>query len=263
MTEPQPLTDIPDSTETAVFERVVCGVDVGRAGQIAARQAAQVVAADGSLLLVTVTVGEPVTVVSPAGLGYAVARTKIDAATRQRDCDALTLAREDALPCFAGTRMLRVEGEALASLLETIERERATLAVVGSHEHERLPGVVLGSVGTHLLHKAPCSVLVARRGWRDGKPRRVIAGIDGSARATAALHAARHLADRFGSPLEQLTDPHPVGALVEAAGPEDLIVVGSRGLHGPRALGSVSERVAHRAPCSVLVVRPSHWEVHE
>jgi nucleotide-binding universal stress UspA family protein len=114
-----------------------------------------------------------------------------------------------------------------------------------------------------VLHKAPCSVLVARRGWRDGKPRRVIAGIDGSARATAALHAARHLADRFGSPLEQLTDPHPVGALVEAAGPEDLIVVGSRGLHGPRALGSVSERVAHRAPCSVLVVKPSHWEVHE
>ena len=209
MTEPQPLTDIPDSTETAVFERVVCGVDVGRAGQIAARQAAQVVVAGGSLLLVTVTVGEPVTVVSPAGLGYAVARTKIDAATRQRDCDALTLAREDALPCFAGTRMLRVEGEALASLLETIERERATLAVVGSHEHERLPGVVLGSVGTHLLHKASCSVLVARRGWRDGKPRRVIAGIDGSARATAALHAARHLADRFGSPLEQLTDHTP------------------------------------------------------
>ena len=35
----------------------------------------------------------------------------------------------------------------------------------------------------------------------------------------------------------------------------DLLVVGSRGLHGVRALGSVSERVAHRAPCSVLVVR--------
>jgi nucleotide-binding universal stress UspA family protein len=31
--------------------------------------------------------------------------------------------------------------------------------------------------------------------------------------------------------------------------------VGSRGLHGLRALGSVSERVAHDASCSVLVVR--------
>jgi nucleotide-binding universal stress UspA family protein len=37
----------------------------------------------------------------------------------------------------------------------------------------------------------------------------------------------------------------------------DLIVLGSRGLNGIEAflLGSVSERVAHRAPCSVLIVR--------
>lgn len=35
----------------------------------------------------------------------------------------------------------------------------------------------------------------------------------------------------------------------------DLVVVGSRGLHGLVGLGSVSERVAHRARCSVLVVR--------
>src|SRR5438132_1315725 len=35
----------------------------------------------------------------------------------------------------------------------------------------------------------------------------------------------------------------------------DLLVLGSRGLHGLKALGSVSERVAHKADCSVLVVR--------
>jgi nucleotide-binding universal stress UspA family protein len=35
-----------------------------------------------------------------------------------------------------------------------------------------------------------------------------------------------------------------------------LIVIGRRGLKGIRALGSVSERVAHRAPCSVLIVPP-------
>jgi nucleotide-binding universal stress UspA family protein len=33
------------------------------------------------------------------------------------------------------------------------------------------------------------------------------------------------------------------------------VVVGSRGLHGFPALGSVGERVAHRARSSVLVVR--------
>ena len=37
----------------------------------------------------------------------------------------------------------------------------------------------------------------------------------------------------------------------------DLIVLGSRGLSGIKAflLGSVSDRVAHHAPCSVLIVR--------
>jgi nucleotide-binding universal stress UspA family protein len=34
-----------------------------------------------------------------------------------------------------------------------------------------------------------------------------------------------------------------------------LLVLGSGGKHGIRALGSVSEKVAHNAPCSVLVVR--------
>jgi nucleotide-binding universal stress UspA family protein len=48
---------------------------------------------------------------------------------------------------------------------------------------------------------------------------------------------------------------NPVDALADAGA--DLIVVGSRGLHGVRALGSVSERVAHWARCSVLVVRAS------
>jgi nucleotide-binding universal stress UspA family protein len=263
MTEPQPLTYVPDSTETVVFERVVCGVDVGRAGQIAARQAAQVVAAHGSLLLVTATVGEVVSAVAPAGLGYASGRTMIDAATRERYTGALTDAREDAVAHFPGTRMLRVEGDPLSSLLGALEGEDATLAVVGSHGTDRIPGILLGSVATHLLHKAPCSVLVARQEWPEGRPSRVIVGADGSRAAVTALHAAHDLAERLGSPLEALTDPDPVQALVAAAGKDDLIVVGSRGLHGPRALGSVSERVAHRAPCSVLVVRPTDWEVSE
>jgi nucleotide-binding universal stress UspA family protein len=42
-----------------------------------------------------------------------------------------------------------------------------------------------------------------------------------------------------------------------AAAEASLIVIGSRGRAGLAALGSVSERVAHHAGCSVLVVRPS------
>ncbi len=49
----------------------------------------------------------------------------------------------------------------------------------------------------------------------------------------------------------------PVDALLKVAEKEsaDLIVVGSRGMHGAgRVLGSVPNKVSHRARCSVLIV---------
>ena len=49
----------------------------------------------------------------------------------------------------------------------------------------------------------------------------------------------------------------PVPVLVAASADADVLVLGSRGLHGVKSLGSVSERVAHRAECSTLIVRTS------
>jgi nucleotide-binding universal stress UspA family protein len=52
-----------------------------------------------------------------------------------------------------------------------------------------------------------------------------------------------------GSPAEALVD---VAALEHATA----IVVGSRGMRGPRrVLGSVPNTVSHKAPCSVMIVR--------
>jgi nucleotide-binding universal stress UspA family protein len=121
-------------------------------------------------------------------------------------------------------------------------------------------------------------VLVARAGewpW----PRSIVVGIDGSDGSFAAAAVAHDVATRTGSTVRLLvargaspddvatealakfgydlavSDEKPVPALLEAARDADLLVVGSRGVTGLRALGSVSERVAHRAPCSLLVVR--------
>ena len=89
------------------------------------------------------------------------------------------------------------------------------------------------------------------------------------------MRSAEELAPAFGGAVEVVTatggkaierdapwtnrvdtwDPaDPVAALVERSRSVDLVVVGSRGVHGVRALGSVSERVAHQAHCTVLVV---------
>ena len=57
-----------------------------------------------------------------------------------------------------------------------------------------------------------------------------------------------------------LGEPGPAHRAITAAARDfgaSLVVMGSRGLTGAAALKSVSERVAHGAPCSVLVVRPA------
>jgi nucleotide-binding universal stress UspA family protein len=170
------------------------------------------------------------------------------------------------------------EGNPLDCLRDEIDRLDATLAVVGTRGQSRAAGIALGSVTTHLLHEAPCSVLVAREPrdlleW----PRRILVGVDGSPGSAAALAAAETLAARHDAvlrPLVATREPfvdleraravapgveehdetvlHTLHVLSEDA---DLLVVGSRGLRGIRALGSVSERIAHEARCSVLVVR--------
>ncbi|MGE5274046.1 MAG: universal stress protein [Verrucomicrobiota bacterium] len=258
-----------------VFRRVLCGVDLSAASREATRQAARLVDVDGSLLVVAVAVGEAVAITAPAGVAAAVADTAVDEPTRARYRAALAEAARSAGATFPQTQSRLLEGEPVTTFLETLAAERATLAVVGSHDYHRMQGIVLGSMATHVLHKAPCSVLVARP--PEGGVGRLLVGVDGSDEAAFARAVAAHLAVRLdrevetlvaygGRPLHDLdavtrlaplveTFDEPVHALVSRAGPDDLVVVGSRSLHGLRALGSVSERVAHRAPCSVLVVR--------
>jgi len=174
-----------------------------------------------------------------------------------------------------------LSGRPPLSVVETKVRN-ATVVAIGSHGHRRLSGIVIGSVATALLHSAPCSVLLTRPGSREDFPRSIVVGLDGSAEARLAAGHAAAIAARTGAELKGLvamggapvdfgevrsividnggfllTDDErdPVDAFSDVAA--DLLVLGSRGLRGVHALGSVSERAAHRAGCSVLVIRPT------
>jgi len=253
-----------------VFERVVCGVDYSEAGEAATRIAARVADSKGSLTLVSV---DDASIAVHAGWqAPAVAAELLHEAQV-----ALERGRVAAIPTHAvETRLL--EGDPLQCLLGEIERRDATLAVVGIRGRSRAAGIALGSVATHLLHEAPCSVLIARaREGRGRWPRSIVVGVDGSAESAAAFAVARELGRRFGASVGAVVATGETGTDVEAARrivPElsefpgtaveelhilsevaDLVVVGSRGLKGIRALGSVSERIAHEARSSVLVVR--------
>jgi nucleotide-binding universal stress UspA family protein len=230
-----------------LFERVLAGADGSEASLEATRQAARLVTPDGSLEVFTA-----VHVAEASRTGLSAPR--VAAELRREAAEANRLALEGAGP-KATARV--VDGPALRSILRELEANHIGLVAVGTHGHRRGSEIVLGSVAGELLHAAPCSVLVARPPADPLHfPRAIVVGNDGSTWAQLAVGVAEHLAQRFDAGLDVITaDAHPVQALVEASRDADLLIVGSRGLRGLTALGSVSERVAHGAACSVLIVR--------
>ena len=57
-----------------------------------------------------------------------------------------------------------IEGDPREALLELAKREHVDLIVVGSHGRTGLEKLLMGSVASHIVNHAPCSVLVVRRG---------------------------------------------------------------------------------------------------
>jgi nucleotide-binding universal stress UspA family protein len=255
-----------DATALAVFDRIVCGVDGTPEALEAARQAERLRSADGVLRLAAV---EEVDTAVHAGFAMSRVLEELETAAR----DGLQRAADEVSP--ASSRLLT--GEAVPSLLDEIERTDATLVAVGPRGHSRAAGVLLGSVAARLLHEAPCSVLLARQAEFGEFPSSIVVGVDGSPVSLVAAAVAKRIAERFGSeyllvtatggkridlaPIQALspyfvTDPgRPTEVLTDLSKEADLLVVGSRSLHGLKALGSVSERVGHWASSSVLVVR--------
>ena len=58
-----------------------------------------------------------------------------------------------------------VNGDAREELIELARRERSDLIVVGSHGRTGLTKLVLGSVSSHVVTHAPCTVVVVKQGF--------------------------------------------------------------------------------------------------
>jgi nucleotide-binding universal stress UspA family protein len=255
------------ASEAQLFERILCGVDGTPASLVAVRQALRLQDEHGNVLLFAVA-----NLAQAAQAGMAAPHA---AELMQHEAEA-ALAEALAIAPSASSKL--VNGDPVGVLLKQAEAARATLIAVGSHGRRRAAGLLLGTVAARMLRDATCSVLIARAA-RDSEtwPQRIVAGVDGSLESAAAFTVARSLAARFSGnvravastkdqldreaaraiaqELEEQGD-RALNALVAASESADLVVVGSRGLHGLKALGSVSERVAHQARSSVLVVRP-------
>lgn len=260
------------------FETVVCGVDYSPQSTEATRQAA-VLAADGARLF-AVSAWDPGLAVHSG----ADASTMLDALR-----DESFAALREAKKTVPAIEQLPMKGAPVACLLAAVSNLSADLVCVGAHGRSRAAGILFGSVASAMAHHAPCSVLVARAS--EGRlPDRILHAGDGSAESQEAARVAGRIASRHGGSVTTLhvsddgADPDGLAEeaveLMDATGVEpvrlvaqgsphrkivetansiraSLVVVGSRGLTGVKALGSVSERSAHHAPCSVLIVRRS------
>src|SRR4051812_25387192 len=245
----------------ASISRVVCGIDGSDTDADAVRQAALIAGGDGELEIVRVTGGKE---------------------TAAADQDEQALASAQAIAAEVGTpATARVvhDDDVWAGLAgATADRD---LLVLGLHPHSRAEGILHGSVSTRALHSSAIPVLIARSGTADFPQRIVCAsnGDEASMRATAltAAIARAHsstvtmvtidhveIRDRQHTLIEETAElaralgvepkvlkrmGEPDEEIVAAARLEDasLLVLGSGGKRGIRALGSVSEKVAHKA----------------
>jgi len=182
-------------------------------------------------------------------------------------------------------RAVAVPGPAGDALVELAAREAVDLVVVGNRGMGRGAWAPLSSVPDRVSHRAPVSVLIAdTMGGRAPGYHRILVGTDGSPSSQRVVDVAVSLADRLSAnvvaamagddrqacwaalapvrsrwpALATLVEQGPPAtALVNLAesGTYDLLVVGNRGIAGPRRLlGSVPDRVAHEARTSVLIV---------
>jgi nucleotide-binding universal stress UspA family protein len=257
---------------------VLCAIDDTAAAEEAARQALALVDPDGRVTFLAVP--------EPGGLGFPeTAFTPPDArAALER---ALALADEAGVAAEAACEETLNAGEVVVRAARGRD-----LLVVGEPELARLSGIFLGSVATAAAHFHPASVLIARAGSGVRPfPATILVASDGSERSEELVDLAAGLARRRGSrlalvhatprhpgeperrflaqavrlradlglePVVHMEPGMPHAVVVQAARREraDLLLVASRGLEGLRALGSVSERVSHEAPCSVLILDP-------
>jgi nucleotide-binding universal stress UspA family protein len=120
-------------------QNVVVGYDGSEAAKRALDRAADLVNGYGSTLAVVSVVGRD------GAAGGAAAE-----------------ARERLLARHVSARYLEPRGDAAELLLDTATDLGADLLVVGRRDHNALQRLVLGSVSTKILHRAPCDVLVVR-----------------------------------------------------------------------------------------------------
>jgi nucleotide-binding universal stress UspA family protein len=268
--------------DLAILSHILCGVDGTRTAYEAVRQAASLTLPNGRLTIVAVTGAFGSGRYSSSGgsaLGPARARR------------VLSYARRIAKEAGVSAEAVVDDRAPVDAVLLDLARHHSLLAL-GAPSMSRFAHIMIGGVASSAAHLMPASLLIARRPppGPAGAERMIVASdalklsdrlVEFAVRlarerdaSLQVLHAARAESDFHPTRIKRQAEKVGQGlgerarmcvipgrahdVIVETAAREraTLLVLSSRQVGGARALGSVSERVAHDAPCSVLIVRP-------
>jgi nucleotide-binding universal stress UspA family protein len=265
----------PPAPEPFAFGKIVCAVNGSRSSHDAVSQAVKLVGPLDALTFVAVTDARGMGPAGQATLSEAHAADAVEAARAAAHADGVEAAMS-----------VVHAGDVLGAILEAADD--AGLLVVGTRDESRVAGTLIGGTSSGALHSSHMSILVARGRPDLSFPGVVLVGTRGAADHDAAVvaatiaasHGTRVVLAHAGhsdpavrqalavqvvevqkivgrEPVVVSVDGPPVDRLVDMASSigAGLLVLGSRGKRGPQALTSVSERVAHRAACPVLVLR--------
>jgi nucleotide-binding universal stress UspA family protein len=270
--------DTPITQTEPTFGSILCGVNGSRPSKEAVQQAALLADPGSALTYVAVSCEWGTGVGAVATLTHAHAHEYLEAA------------RMAAREMLVDAALVDEHADNVARRLLELAAEHDLLAI-GMTGHSRAGGIVTGSVATAVVHRCPIPVLVARRPPEGVEfPARIVLASDGTPTSDAAADLTARIAAHHGSHVAivavrdgaapfapglvehaaqiaaatgtepqrvelQPGPPHRGVASVARELTASLVVTGSRGLSGVPAVRSVSERIAHAANCSVLVVR--------
>lgn len=273
-------SDRAETADGAVFNEILCAVDGTRSSNAAVRLASRL-AADGAQLTLLAVTGEA---------GYGRYATAAISPARAK----IVLERARRIARRAGVHPVTAVDHRRPILDVILEHAGAAdLLVLGQPPTSRLAKLIVDSVTTQALSRFTTPLLVAREAASSQLAGRsmIVAsdGLDGSERVielagrlAASQHAPLTLVHASGvesrvagrsiqaqaERLAAMLPPEACKTRIEPGAAAEvildaakatgatMIVAGSRRLGGVRAFGSVSRRLVHAAPCSVLLVPP-------
>jgi nucleotide-binding universal stress UspA family protein len=168
---------------------ILLATDGSPSADAATREAIDLARAFGAPLIV-VSVAQPVLPTYGAYYGY----TELAADLRETEAEhvAQTLAgvRERAIGAGVECETVALEGSPAGAEICGFAHENVPrLVVVGAHGWGRLGRLLHGSVSTHVLHHAPCPVLVVL--GEDGHPPEAITTMNGAAAKAGVVGGAK------------------------------------------------------------------------